>query len=471
MAPKYSFPGVYMEEIPSTPAQIAQVKTDVPVFIGFTEKVLYEETDLTFLPKKIHSLTEFEAIFGFPEPVSVHATIANGALVNEVEISPVKFRLYYSLQMYFANGGAPCYICSAGTYGFTGETYETLLQALNCTAETDDITLIVIADAHLAGESNFYALYRRALEISATLRDRFTILDIFSADGEDSFLQIAPLFREQTGSQHLGFGAVYYPYLRTNISPSPDESLTHFDIDGELLSLESLKESHDVLYRSIKLSIEKQKIVLPPSGAVAGIYCRTDSQRGVWKAPANEHLNQVVRPMVMITDAVQSDMNVTQDGKSVNAIRAFTGKGTLVWGARTLTGNDNEWKYVPARRLCIMIEKSIRNGLTAYSSSPNESNTWIQIKAAVENFLTLLWRNGALQGSKPEQAFFVHVGLNSSMTAQDIADGQLVLQIGVAVTRPAEFIVFRISQRMQKEVSAQHPVRPARKFVRFTRKR
>jgi DNA-binding MarR family transcriptional regulator len=188
--------------------------------------------------------------------------------------------------------------------------------------------------------------------------------------------------------------------------------------------------------------------LLPPSGALAGVYARTDTTRGVWKAPANVALEAVAAPSLAVTEAQQGQLNAPPDGKAIDVIRASVGKGTLVWGARTLDGNSNEWRYVNVRRTVIYIEQSIRNGLQVLVFEPNEAKTWITATGMVENFLTNLWRQGALQGAKPEYAFFVHCGLGITMTGQDIADGKLIVEIGVALVRPAEFIILRLFQKM-----------------------
>ena len=190
--------------------------------------------------------------------------------------------------------------------------------------------------------------------------------------------------------------------------------------------------------------------IVPPSGAIAGIYSSVDAQRGVWKAPANVSVNGVVGVTETITDGDQQSLNVDDSGKSINAIRAFPGKGILVWGARTLDGNNNEWKYVPVRRLFIMAEESIRRSTAFVVFEPNDANTWIKVKAMIENFLGGLWRDGALAGSSPEQAFFVNVGLGSTMTAQDVLEGRMIVTVGMAAVRPAEFVIIRFSHKLQE---------------------
>lgn len=204
-------------------------------------------------------------------------------------------------------------------------------------------------------------------------------------------------------------------------------------------------------YNAIKAEISALPLTLPPSSAVAGIYARVDSNRGVWKAPANVGINYVIKPAIKITNGDQDNLNVdTVAGKSINAIRSFTGKGTLIWGSRTLAGNDNEWRYVPVRRFFNMAEESIKKATEQFVFEPNDANTWIRVRAMIENFLILQWRAGALAGAKPEQAFYVRIGLGQTMSALDILEGKMIVEIGMAVVRPAEFIILRFSHKMQE---------------------
>ncbi len=211
---------------------------------------------------------------------------------------------------------------------------------------------------------------------------------------------------------------------------------------------DALYESHPIISNVVK-HIKKEFSKLPPSGAIAGVYARVDNARGVWKAPANESLASVLAPAVNISHDEQSDLNVdVVAGKSINVIRSFTGKGTLVWGARTLAGNDNEWRYVSVRRFFNMVEESTKKATEPFVFEPNDANTWVKVQGMIENFLTLLWRQGALQGAKPEHAFYVAIGLNKTMTAIDILEGRMIVEIGMAVVRPAEFIILQFSHKM-----------------------
>lgn len=210
----------------------------------------------------------------------------------------------------------------------------------------------------------------------------------------------------------------------------------------------SLQDSLPV-FKTIVRGVSTSMSELPPSGAVAGVYAMIDRTRGVWKAPANVSLNDVLEPTVVYTKTQLDNLNVdANSGKSINAIRSFLGKGTLVYGARTLAGNDNEWRYISVRRFFIMVEQSCKKATEPFVFEPNDANTWVKIQGMIENFLTVLWRQGALQGIKPEHAFYVAVGLGKTMTPLDILEGRLIVEIGMAAVRPAEFIILRFSHKL-----------------------
>ena len=203
------------------------------------------------------------------------------------------------------------------------------------------------------------------------------------------------------------------------------------------------------VYKSIITGVTNSMTVMPPSGAIAGVYAAVDRTRGVWKAPANVSLNNVLAPDTVFTASQLENLNVDAvSGKSINAIRFFTGKGTLVFGARTLAGNDNEWRYISVRRFFNMVEESCKKATEPFVFEPNDANTWVKIQGMIENFLITLWRQGALQGIKPEHAFYVAVGLGKTMTSLDILEGRLIVEIGMAVVRPAEFIILRFSHKL-----------------------
>jgi phage tail sheath protein FI len=237
--------------------------------------------------------------------------------------------------------------------------------------------------------------------------------------------------------------------LSTEIKKVEGKDKNNGELNGRKLSdVEAVDNS---TYNKILTEIGNLPLELPPSSAIAGVYARVDKDRGVWKAPANVGLNYVSSLSVKVTSEDQESLNVdTVAGKSINAIRAFTGKGILVWGARTLAGNDNEWRYVPVRRFFNMVEESVKKATAQFVFEPNDANTWVKVRAMIENFLSLQWRAGALAGAKEEQAFYVRVGLGQTMTAQDILNGYMHIEIGMAVVRPAEFIVLKFSHKLQE---------------------
>lgn len=203
-------------------------------------------------------------------------------------------------------------------------------------------------------------------------------------------------------------------------------------------------------YKTIVDKAKSELMELPPSGAIAGIYAQVDNLRGVHKAPANVSLNSVNGLTVSIDSQEQEGLNVDANaGKSINAIRYFTGKGILVWGARTLAGNDNEWRYISVRRFYNTVEESIKKSTYWAVFEPNDANTWVRVKAMIENYLRQKWSEGALMGAVAEDAFFVKVGLGETMTSQDVLEGRMNVQIGMSVVRPAEFIILKFSHFMQ----------------------
>lgn len=204
------------------------------------------------------------------------------------------------------------------------------------------------------------------------------------------------------------------------------------------------------LFVTILGEIKNRLNLLPPAAAMAGIYTMVDNTRGVWKAPANVSMNGVVSPAVNISHEDQEDLNVTTQGKSINAIRTFIGEGVLVWGARTLDGNSLDWRYINVRRTMIMLEESCRLAAKAMVFEPNVANTWVTIRSMIANFLTGIWKRGGLAGAVPDDAFSVHVGLGETMTPEDILEGILRVTVLVAISRPAEFIEITFQQQMQK---------------------
>lgn len=477
----YKTPGVYIEEIALFPPSVAQVETAIPAFIGYTEKAVdIDGTTLINKPTRITSILEYETYFGKAQnEANIEITYAEeqnaGGITTKQSFSVAfngnasKHIMYYALQAYFANGGGPCYIISIGAYkaavgdALVNTDFDLGLAAL---AKEDEPTLIVFPEGQNMVEAEYYALQNNALAQCNLLKDRFCIMDIHhTGEGLVNSGQINTaigLFRAGITSSFLKYGAAYFPNLKTilkysyadagvnvvhNITGGPTPGAG--PLNGQ--DLTTIMGTNSSAYNKLKLALGQYGVILPPSSLVAGVYATVDGNRGVWKAPANVGLNISTDVTCKITDDIQNGLNVdTTAGKSVNAIRPFTGKGILVWGARTLAGNDNEWRYVSVRRFFNMVEESVKKATYQFVFEPNDANTWVKVRAMIENYLTVLWRQGALAGAKPEQAFYVKVGLNITMTAQDILEGYMNVEIGMAVVRPAEFIVLKFSHKMQE---------------------
>jgi len=457
-------PGIYINEIPGFPPSIAQVETAVPVFIGYTEKAQYKEPDdLIHKPFCISSLLQYEQQFGFPRPEKegvISVSVGNGSNItaNINEQARSKFLMHYSMQMFFGNGGGKCWIISVGDY--TNETafIDTLMlkAGLSEAATIQDATLIVFPDAiNIATAAEYYDLYTRAIDQCATLQDRIVIMDVHCPAGNMASVDAdIDLFRNtiQGNPDKLQYAAAYYPKIYTAINYKVDDAAIRVVGLQGADTLEALKLVNNALYFKAKNTVANIGMLLPVSPAMAGIYAQVDRNRGVWKAPANISINYAVKTQLPIDDNQQEKLNIDTDGgKSINAIRFFAGKGVLVWGARTLAGNNNEWRYINVRRFFIMVEMSIKNSTGSFVFEPNDKNTWVKVKGMIENFLILQWRSGALAGAKPEEAFYVKVGLNETMTAIDVLEGRMIVELGMAVTRPAEFITLRFMMKMMAE--------------------
>ncbi len=587
----YKTPGVYIEEVSLLPPSIAQVETAIPAFIGYTEKAIDPDgNSLSGTPTRIQSMVDYRRFFGGAAPQSFKITLAGQIPFSPLKaelISKTPYKMYHALEMFYANGGGPCYIVSVGDYDNQTvepsldevEDYKELKSGLDSLRQVDEVTLLVVPDAHFLKKEDYHTLYKDMLIQCADTQDRFAIFDV-KANEEKAI----DAFRDNIGTSNLKYGATYFPNLISTLNYNYDPKTVIFvhsvadafdslswsaaqelsdakelkrladplksELDdlidpaipttvtkeekenaftGASLLIKKLLEKVDELVAlskndtaintlkdisnevdailnsnpstkadfttaitnlksqagnaidlidpaienvrtkngispasataiaqhftnaftsRIKVLIGEHRVVMPPSSAMAGIYATVDRTRGVWKAPANISLNSVVGPEVKITHDEQKDLNIHTTGISINAIRAFSGKGTLAWGARTLAGNDNEWRYISVRRFFNMVEESTKKASAQFVFENNNAGTWVKVKGMIKNYLTTLWRQGALMGSTPEEAFFVNVGLNETMTDLDIYEGRMIVEIGLAVVRPAEFIILRFSHKM-----------------------
>lgn len=493
--PTYRTPDVYVEEISVFPPSVAEVETAVPAFIGYTETAAKVAAgDLKLKPTLIYSFKEYEDLFGLAKDDAITITVTDdgsgGYKVTSFSAGTTSapapsYLLYYAVKMFFDNGGGKCYIVSVGDYstsivlgGSSGTTG--LVDGLNAVSLEDEPTLIVIPEAVKLGTADYTALVTAVLLQCGTLKDRFGIFDIRAGDTPlDAAAQLTN--RGFFGSNNLKYGAAYYPFLKTTLKPYLKETDTQSNVQvtvvpasggsGTASDLVKLKSGapavpagtgttptpavpavppNTTAYNFVKAALRDRFLVMPPSGAVAGVYAAVDTSRGVWKAPANVSLADVIEPVVKLDNARQDDLNVdATTGKSINALRAFAGKGTLVWGARTLAGNDNEWRYISVRRFFNMVEESVKKSTYWAVFEPNDANTWVKVRGMIENYLTQKWREGALAGATTKDAFFVRCGLGTTMSAQDILEGRMNVEIGMAVVRPAEFIILRFSHKLQ----------------------
>jgi Bacteriophage tail sheath protein len=473
--PEYKTPGVYIEEIPKLPPSIASVETAIPGFIGYTEKAQWKEVDdLRMKPWRVTSLLEYEQYFGKPAPELASLSVTINETSSKVEINAKvdeaarsKFIMHYCLQMYFANGGGPCWIISVDNYTNTGGVVlsQNLKNGLAEAAKINEITLLLFPDAiNLTTETDYYDLYSAAIKQCVELQDRFVILDVFHLpDNLTNWKADIQLLRDNLSgtTDDLKYAAAYFPRIYAGVdynykspgSDSDNDAVVIVTGYADAATLAELKGKNNAYYFLAKNAINNIQMLLAPSCAMAGIYAKVDNLRGVWKAPANVNIENAIRPEFLITALEQKDLNVdVLAGKSINVIRKFEGRGpAIVWGARTLAGNDNEWRYIPVRRFYIMVEESTKNATEQFVFEPNDRNTWVRVKSMIRNYLIQQWKAGALMGTTEREAFFVHVGLGETMTEQDIFEGRMIVEIGLAAVRPAEFIILRFMHKMLAE--------------------
>jgi hypothetical protein len=225
------------------------------------------------------------------------------------------------------------------------------------------------------------------------------------------------------------------------VNRTPPGMLTHSELTTALLA--NIPGLRNMFYHAAA-----SQNTLPPSAAMAGVYTTTDTTRGVWNAPANVGIAALIEPTYEVTNKQQEDLNVPPGGKAVNAIRTFPTRGSLVWGARTLDSNSNDWRYIQVRRTMIYVEQSVKTALNAFVFAPNTASTWTTVTSMIESFLHGLWSSGGLMGASPGEAYSVRCGLGSTMTADDILNGYMIVHIVLQMVHPAEFIELVFKQQM-----------------------
>lgn len=489
--------GVYVAEDNVYPNSVVAVPTAVPAFIGYTERVAKGNESLLKKPIRINSMDEFRSYFGgasIPMFILVETNNAQEPFLKcgdrqfVVKQTGIPFILYYQMQMFFGNGGGPCYIVSIGDYSVDRFDVNAFKDGIDVLLKEQEPTMILCPDAvKMTDKDSYYNLQQAMLNhCGHQTRNRIAILDVFEGykDRKDPSGDVIDEFRNKIGDSYLNYGAAYYPWVNTSVVVESDLSLLNIDagtlktvLEEELNSLDTqgrkinkklvdkigkqmnvakrstlhtMLMENSLIYRDILKEMRQILNLLPPSVAMAGIYTVVDNTRGVWKAPANVAINQVVSPSIDISLEDQADLNAPLSGKAINAIRSFVGEGVKVWGARTLDANSLNWRYINTCRTMIMLEQSIKNALHAYADEPNDAQTWLIVRCMIESFLTGIWKCGGLAGAAPNEAFKVHVGLGDTMTTDDILAGILRIRILVAITKPSEFIEIAFQYQIQE---------------------
>lgn len=414
------------------------------------------------------------------------------------------FYLYASLNLFFKNGGEKCYVCSVGNYTNNGLNAggakvdaDQLLQGLQAVADITEPAILVMPDATLLPTQETYSTAIKAMLAQCeTLNDRVAILDVYDTlsldQASDTFQSdmdtVIKAHRFNLGAENLSYGMSYFPFLKTDAYPVTDIDYTFFEGKGlqKILTVQANALYKDKALEGVMafianiteceiaedpkkctelnanltnaLPVLKEIIgqvalnlgILPPSGGMAGIFAQTDNTRGVWNAPANVSMTSVIAPTLNINTEMQEELNAPLDGKAINVIREFSGRGTVVWGARTQLGNSLDYRYIQVRRTLIYIEQSIKTAMQPFVFAANDDKTWVTVKASISNFLQQTWSQGGLFGSTASDAFSVECGLGSTMSTQDILDGKMIVQVKLCLIRPAEFIELTFMQELQK---------------------
>jgi phage tail sheath protein FI len=502
MAPNYKAPGVYVKEKTLKFERIEMLETSIPVFIGFTEKAERNEVSMHKSPQIVKSLLEYTQIFGFQaiSKYSLRKTNSVDETENVLQINSKQydfrlkrethFRMFEAIKHFYLNGGETCYIISVGTYENDiiqpQLSKSILMEGLFIAKQIIDATMLVVPDAILLNPDDCYSLQSEMINHCNEMENRIALLDIYDGyKGIDSYTDNpVQRFRESINGNDLSYGVAYYPWLNTNLTCI--EKVSYKNIDHKSIPLfrsicykflketcekEQLSEWKKILIAldndnpdnisneqiNVKLMedipffeemmqiVIRDKNQLGPASAMAGIMSTMDSDRGFWKAPANIPLLGVDSLSTSIDTEDSEYLNVDLAGKSVCPIRYFPGRGYFVWGARTLKSNYHERKYINVVRSLICFKESIKTGLQWCVLEENNQKTWDKIKASVEFFLDSYWKKGALMGSKPQDAFGVNVGLGRTMTQLDIDEGRIVLEVLVALVKPAEFNILRFT--------------------------
>lgn len=397
--------------------QVASVKDN---FISLSEPLAGDVVDTELLPKKVLSTCEFTVLITYFDEAETYEKVSLNALASNYIVSALSRSNLVSVQ-YSAGGEA-------------GETVTPFAKIAGDQAGNNELII------NLRGGSDGSTASLSAADFNGTDKGpgKRTGIQAFIDNDEASIMSIPGI----TDPNVLLSLVAHCENLtsRFAILDAPREDKKVSDIMNHRNIFDT---SYAAMYHpwlTVFDPSEKKNIAIPPSGSMAGIYARTDNTRGVHKAPANEPLRATVGLDCQYNKGEQDILNP----KGVNLIRSFTGQGIRVWGGRTCSSNSL-WKYVNVRRLFIFLEESIKRGTQWVVFEPNDEKLWARVHRTIDSFLTTVWREGALFGSNPSEAFFIRVD-RTTMSQDDIDNGRLICVIGVAPVKPAEFVIFRIAQ-------------------------
>ena len=383
------------------------------------------------------------------------------------------FYLYESIKLFYANGGSTCYIVSVGTYQNEEVSKDELEIAVGKVFEIPQANLVLIPDAVSLEDGERGGLYNKLLLSCSpdnehkVFINQFAILD--AKEGIQNYKDEEGTLKKIVSGDHLVHGAMYHPWLHTDVLSRTDIEMSL--LEGDTSQIEdkfnlsqngwanyenrSTKSKANYLRRSKKEEWEnfikdtiKKNSLLPPSGAVAGAFVRSDEKFGIQKAPANINLSGVVELNAIINDTNQGQFNAPEESdKSINCIRSFVNNDIRIWGARTLDCGGLDYRYVNTRRTMSMLQDSIKNLLEQFVFENNDARTWLKIRASLGKYLKGMLSRGVLYGTTPSQAFEFAVGFGETMDETDILEGIIRVEVKLALIRPAEFIEIIFEQK------------------------
>ncbi|MBL4708179.1 MAG: phage tail sheath family protein, partial [Flavobacteriales bacterium] len=413
-----------------------------------------KESGIVHEPVLVRSILEYEQAFGEADDtgdiiIEQHPDTAVYSAENKKNDMPYTPGLMHpSISNFFSNGGGSCYIISLGTY----QAFNDIVKASDVTSEisaieeaikqADTATLILPTDLMRFGAANYYAWGTELINFCQTEKKYFTIMDVIQSKPTSPTFEEKDIsdYREHVKPDSPCYAGAYFPYLNSLSTYAYKDDYSNVYLNGSKLSIAEITNE-------LKEFLLTNYINMPPSPFIAGLYGRLDNASGVWTPPANVSPAGVTGPVVQLTSKQQENLNVdATTGISVNAIRSFTGKGTLVWGARTNDGNSLDWRYINVRRLIISMETDINMALESYVFKPNSYNTWVEVKTMIESYLLGLFNDGAFAGSTADTCYNVLIGVGETMTDEDVLNGNMKVSVQIAPVRPAEFITLTFSQ-------------------------